>query len=64
MTAFPVGTFPCCIGEPTVYNVIMPRTHTRFYGDMVRAGVNYHFDLFQASAPIVSQALIQRPKEF
>jgi len=30
-------------GEPNASNVLLSTTHTRFYGDMFRVGLNYHF---------------------
>jgi len=40
-TIFPVGDIIAAL--PTVYNVAIPITHTRFDGNIFRAGVNYHF---------------------
>jgi outer membrane immunogenic protein len=43
LTIFPARR---AFGAPTVSDAAIPITSTRFYGDLVRAGVNYHFNIF------------------
>lgn len=52
-----LSILPATINNPTVFDAIVPTTRTRFYGDMVRAGVNYRFDLFDAALPSVARIL-------
>jgi outer membrane immunogenic protein len=46
LTILPPGLNAPLITSHPLYDIAIATTSTRFYGDTVRAGVNYHFNLF------------------